>query len=158
MALVAIKSFAVALAFGAVTLVAAGCSSSDDQARLYSGGGSGTTSERLWNIARSWANDAGADATNAVAVLTSERRAYRLLTGNRTVSAATEKSVWLVQVRGDQPFSCECDVRPGRDGTGDPRVMAILVHPPAFTTVDGAWLLTDPLHLSRAGKVIDLHR
>jgi hypothetical protein len=145
------------LAVVAAIFFTAACSPSVDEKRLHGGGGSGTTSERLWNIAANWAKDAGANATDAAAVLTTERRAYRLLTGKTPdASDVTDASVWLVEVSGDQRFSCECGVRPGRDGSIDPRIMAIVVQPPSLTAVDGSWLFTDPLPLQRVGRGIDL--
>jgi hypothetical protein len=137
--------------------MAAACSPSVDQRSLYDGGGSGTTSQRLWNIATNWANGAGAHAADASAVLTTERRAYRLLSGKRPDSSdVTDQPVWLVQVSSNDRFTCECAVVPGRDGRSDPRVMAIVVHPPTLRVVEGSWLFTDHLPLHRVGAVIYL--
>ena len=102
-----------------------------------------------------WAHDAKSTAVRADAVRTTERRAAALFGAHfdPTDPSVSDDPVWVVQVRGGQPFSCECAVRASADGKVDPRYMSMIVHLPTYSSVDGAFLTTDPLPLGRLGSV-----
>jgi hypothetical protein len=144
---------ALALISTAIFVLAA-CSSSGANSSPSVAAGSGTTSERLWNIAAFWAKRAEAKAIDARAVRATDRRALTLILGREPdESDVADKAVWLLEVHGDIQFSCECGVTAGRDGHSDGRYMELLVDSPSLKAF-GPYLLTDPLPLERLGSVI----
>jgi hypothetical protein len=136
---------------------ASACTSS--RARQDAGSASATTiGQRLWSVASKAAHDAGAEAASASAVKTTELAASDLMarshTDRRDVSG---RWVWLVQIRGNHPFSCECNVYPGRSGDSTANYMLITVNVSGQRMLAGATLYAEPQPIESLGRQVLIH-
>jgi hypothetical protein len=149
-----VRSFRLIAASVCLVIALAGCTDSHPGTQSSSRGAGGL-SARLHRIAGDTAHDTGATMIAAQAVRTTEAYAIHYVTGS-DVRNMSRRAVWLLQVKGDGQFSCECAVRPGADGEIDPRYLIVLVDAVSYRIVWGAALLTDPLGLTGLGRVVTL--
>jgi hypothetical protein len=115
--------------------------------------------DRLWQVAQDIAHDANTHVVAADAVRTTRRAAIALAAGRavRPIDRVGHR-LWLVSVVADEPFSCECSVRPTASGRTDPRYMLALVDPATYRW--GSWsdLRSDRADLSSLGTPMSLGR
>lgn len=149
----AARSFVLVL--GVVMLAASGCTSSAGPTNPTAP--PSTFEQQLWTIATKAAHDADSEAATAGAVRTTERAAARFITARRVDDQkAPGGAVWLVQVRGTHPFSCECDVHPSRSGDTTADYMLIIVDGSARRMIAGAYLYAARQPIEALGERVDL--
>jgi hypothetical protein len=68
-----------------------------------------------------------------------------------------ERPVWLVQVRGTRPFSCECNVFPSRSGDKTANYMLVIVDGSALRMIAGGDLYAEQQPIETLGRDLDLH-
>jgi hypothetical protein len=139
-----------------VALVAAGCTSRGTRPSRPDG-----LVQQLWAVAGTAAADAESEPAAASAVRTTERRAAELI-ARRPVDEAdvTDRPVWLIQVRGRHPFSCECSVVPGRSGDATANYLLVIASATTRRWLDGAasGLFAERQDISTLGREVALHR
>lgn len=152
--------FCAVIGIGAVLGCLAGCASNtpagDTPSLQGSAPPSTTLTGHLMDAAEHAAREVHAGARTVHAVRTIEGLAVAFATNQEQSdkAASTQRPVWLLQVQGTRPFSCECNVRTGSGGEAVANYLITIVDATTYAEVHGAFLFNEPQPLRRLGTVL----